>query len=402
MVIGSALFLCCSHTVEETHSVQVIDFESAIDVGRYAVQNLSDYASSIRYLPIETTDDALLGRIATSIYPIYYNGMFYIVSDEKVYKFDSTGKFVTKIGNKGEGPEEYLGINGLDINPDNNHLYLLGGIYEKGLLEFDLEGRFIRKLSLKTNQLIEEFPSNFKVLSSDLYLFDLATTRDADYRLAFSDSLFQNLSLIPYSEPQKGIGVHYVNNFQRLKETVYYYAKMHDDTIYTVLPNRTIEPSYILKQGKYKYSKEKKNSSTSIFNSGYVDTGSYIFMNWVFNDYSPETFEYERTYGTTKRTVTNTNVYSVYDKKRNELHLLKQPVPKVLGLKNDLNDGSAFWPQFISSDATEMFMYYDSAAFIESFQGKQNLPDDVKKILKDLKEDDNPVIAIAKLKNEND
>ena len=54
------------------------------------------------------------------------SGSFYfIVSDNKIFKFDKNGGFVSYIGQNGQGPQEFIGAS--QIHPDdvNDHLYVM-------------------------------------------------------------------------------------------------------------------------------------------------------------------------------------------------------------------------------------------------------------------------------------
>ena len=67
---------------------------------------LSELASDVRYFPLETTDNCLLGNECS----IVYAGNSIIAGDAQtrsLYRFDKNGKFMNKIGQHGQGPEEY-------------------------------------------------------------------------------------------------------------------------------------------------------------------------------------------------------------------------------------------------------------------------------------------------------
>lgn len=78
------------------------------------------YASGLieefMYIPLETTDDALIGR---HINFILYKDHMYILDNiysESVFIYKKNGEFVKKIGIKGGGPEEYYILDGMRID----------------------------------------------------------------------------------------------------------------------------------------------------------------------------------------------------------------------------------------------------------------------------------------------
>jgi len=380
-----------SDTGKKTEKGVIIDFKSAIDAKKYSVHKLSDYASSIRYVPLETKDDALIGQVRRHL-SYYYDGQFYIVSDDKILKFDSSGKFIRLIGDTGQGPNEYIAIASVDVSPETNHLYIL----DEGhfLLEYTLDGNFIRKLPLKTDKYEKEYPYDFRVVEQDLYAFGLDTWSDTDYMLSFSDTDYQDILPIRHPKPLIKVGTSFEKTLKRTSEGIQYY-NLHYDTVYWVNQNKTLSPAYIFHQGKYQYKRESGNPASGIYLRAYLDTGSYVFTNWVFGNFAPEKFEY---IWRGSRTVINSNVYSIYDKREGKLHLLKQPIPTVLGLRNDIDNGPIFWPALISSDGKEAIMFYEAYKLIEDYKQFENPSKELKILVESLNDDDNPVMIIATLK----
>ena len=97
-------------------------------------------------------------------------------------------------------------------------------------------------------------------------------------------------------------------------------------------------------------------------------------------------------------------IYDISNKKT--LFLDTDPVSGMLGLFNDLDGGLSFWPRYYTSDNELIDVWqsyemkellteeYFAAHEIKNPQAHQKL----KELLKNLDEEDNPVIVIAKLK----
>lgn len=107
-------------------------------------------------IPLETTDFCLIGHI-NKIIP--KNDRFYIHDDiaKCVFVFDKQGKFITKIGSVGRGPGEYIELN--NIYMDNEQDYLIFDCFHKYMI-FDL----------KTNNLLSEKSYSLQGYEQRMYL----------------------------------------------------------------------------------------------------------------------------------------------------------------------------------------------------------------------------------------
>ena len=93
----SFLCLCCVLSVSAQKPV-VINLAKAISESPKEIM-LNELASDIRYVPLETTDDCLMNN---EFYIMQYTGEDIITSG--IFHFDKNGKFLNKIGSKGQGP----------------------------------------------------------------------------------------------------------------------------------------------------------------------------------------------------------------------------------------------------------------------------------------------------------
>ena len=162
----SFLCLCCVLSVSAQKPV-VINLAKAISESPKEIM-LNELASDIRYVPLETTDDCLMNN---EFYIMQYTGEDIITSG--IFHFDKNGKFLNKIGSKGQGPEEYL--QGLFAFGDwkNKLLYVQNWTT---LTCYGFDGTFVR--SVPTHQLnmgaAGLFDKNHILYSNDIYYADKA------------------------------------------------------------------------------------------------------------------------------------------------------------------------------------------------------------------------------------
>ena len=162
----SFLCLCCVLSVSAQKPV-AINLAKAISESPKEIM-LNELASDIRYVPLETTDDCLMNN---EFYIMQYTGEDIITSG--IFHFDKNGKFLNKIGSKGQGPEEYL--QGLFAFGDwkNKLLYVQNWTT---LTCYGFDGTFVR--SVPTPQLnmgaAGLFDENHILYSNDIYYADKA------------------------------------------------------------------------------------------------------------------------------------------------------------------------------------------------------------------------------------
>ena len=162
----SFLCLCCVLSVSAQKPV-VINLAKAISESPKEIM-LNELASDIRYVPLETTDDCLMNN---EFYIMQYTGEDIITSG--IFHFDKNGKFLNKIGSKGQGPEEYLQDLFAFGDWKNKLLYVQNWTT---LTCYGFDGTFVR--SIPTPQLnmgaAGLFDENHILYSNDIYYADKA------------------------------------------------------------------------------------------------------------------------------------------------------------------------------------------------------------------------------------
>jgi hypothetical protein len=387
-IILSFLFGCSNTGAPD---IPVIDIKKTIGSGQ--ILDLADYVDSIHYVKLNTTDENLVAEIES----ILYEDEIFVLSDDsyKVKIFHEDGTFGQNVGKRGQGPHEYQFCNGVDYLSSSKEILFHAG--EK-LLFYDKEGNYKREVKLygQDNQL---FYRKILYLNPTLYVADVVSYDIASSKNVFFNDSLQIIKKTPQNNPPDKGGKHFyspaVENaimYHFDNQTIHY--KPYEDTIFIMDANMNTKAYMAFDYGKYKHSVEN-NDMRSINVLDIQESSHYVFLQFNARDYAPEPFIIRSKLS--ERNIQSYVIYGIYSKKTQKLTLLNQSEKGELGFKNNIDGGLPFWPKYITAHG-EMVDYYDAAAFIESFQGKQNLPDDVKNILKDLKEDDNPVIAIAKFK----
>src|SRR5665648_209260 len=101
---------------------------------------MSELFNDIRYIPLETNPNCLLGYMGISVF-----GKDIIIrsADERMdlFRFSDDGRFINKIGNRGRGPTEYPNI--VDVILLKDTIYILSTTRE--IICYSLTGTFLKR-----------------------------------------------------------------------------------------------------------------------------------------------------------------------------------------------------------------------------------------------------------------
>lgn len=370
----SFLCLCCVLSVSAQKPV-VINLAKAISESPKEIM-LNELASDIRYVPLETTDDCLMNN---EFYIMQYTGEDIITSG--IFHFDKNGKFLNKIGSKGQGPEEYL--QGLFAFGDwkNKLLYVQNWTT---LTCYGFDGTFVR--SIPTPQLnmgaAGLFDENHILYSNDIYYADKANP----IQLYMVDS--QNGKTVSkwrgHLEENKKYGMILTSrDFMYNYDNSLFYKPALENVIFKILSPKK-------RQLVYKFDCSGKDIDVSAdevdpkkrfqFLSVYwaKETAQYLFVNYGMKNISRLGI-----YDKEKKTFTNVTI------------------------KDNLAGGYDIHPAWTSDDNHLLMVYY-AGGLLQDKEKRYStglLPErkkELDELLKNIKEDDNPVVILATLKPKKD
>ena len=402
----------------EALPINVIPLESA--VGKYQILNLSDYSTEIKYIPLETNDSALIGTI-TQIN--YENEKIFIksISGNLVshcYLFDNSGMFSRKIGQYGQGPDDYLTLPGRGGGLFENFIYLVD-TQQKKLLVYDTAGLLANNVKLRTNETSEK-KSKYENYSIQ-QVFPLKKDTFAMNVVSFSGYYPKAILLEATDQPYSKTIKEYTNYVKLDKrpgysfvETGFMYRfrdnmriyKALNDTVFTIGQNTEMKDAFIFELGKYRppisLIEERGEESGDDFDnyitpSDIFESSNHLFIRFVTGIYTHEPFEIISNSGWKYM---NNITYGVFDKFTGELTLMGQPIKGKLGFKNDVDNGPVIWPHYISSN-NELVTYISAEGFLDYYSKIKDPTPQMTEIAKNVKPDDNQIVIIAKLKEKN-
>ena len=105
---------------------------------------VSEYASSMEYIPLETTEDCLIGEDFSLI--VASKDIFvHSFKNQKIYRFDRNGKYLNPIGKKGQGPGEYICPYSIYVDEASRECFSLD-TFSGNIYVYEYDGTFKRKI----------------------------------------------------------------------------------------------------------------------------------------------------------------------------------------------------------------------------------------------------------------
>lgn len=134
------LLSACRQSAEEG-KLPIIDFTAFDDKKPI---HLEDEITSIEYIPLETTDESLIGTVGDLVLTDDYL-FIYSYKTDGIMQFDRKGRFVRNFATTGNGPGETSQIVNISADEENRVLYV-SQYFSTFMYSFD--GTFIKKLDI--------------------------------------------------------------------------------------------------------------------------------------------------------------------------------------------------------------------------------------------------------------
>jgi hypothetical protein len=416
---AALLFICigCSNNQKKKNSIQVIDIESNVD--NWEVANLSSFAKSIRYVPLETNDSLFLRGLG---FREISGNLILIRDSENCFLYDSEGNFISKIGKKGRGPREYLAISNMGIGSGIKPKIYLSQVVD--ILEYNIDGTFVNRY--RNSLLINDTSAALRwgIVRDSLIIGHVNNnTGKVKLKAVIKDKYgnilhsFKNYDLLngrPHSLDEE------VSIYQ-FKDLIYY-KELQNDTLFYLNTKNELISEYVFNLGEFKEPNSERlkfPQGPSFFKYLHVwyafQTEDYLFINCQFGNRFPAKRITSKSTGPSPTTTMYNTTYAlgIYNKRTEDLFFCEPTSTNnplfTTGIHNDIDAGPRFFPQAQVNDST-MAMWvtsFDLKMHIQSDDFKNNNPKypEKKKQLQEISDRltylDNPVIMIVTFKKNN-
>ena len=143
LIIALLSFNCTSNKNANPDNKIAIQTLSFPDTGEDTLK-ASYFADTVIYIPLETTSESLVGSIRS----LWMNDSYILVNSRNtpLLLFQRDGKFVRKIGKLGRGPGEYEGLENFCVIQDTIYIPNSG---KRNVLRYKLDGTFCDEIKFK-------------------------------------------------------------------------------------------------------------------------------------------------------------------------------------------------------------------------------------------------------------
>jgi len=341
---------------------------------------LSMVVKSLEYVPLETTDENILGDYLKRIY-ITSKEIFVFDFALGVYRFTRDGKFINKIGRIGRGPEECIKPIDMILDSINKFVVLLD--HDK-LVKYDYSGNFVKKYPLifNSNDMML-YKDKVFLLNDMFYSYQKPGER---FSIRFYSEEKQNIISKITCEKKDKIPFSICSPIMYNYNNQTYIKDYWSDTIYQVIDPFNLKAYAVIQTGRFKHRDiDDKSIITGEVNSGdtWIVDITYISETdrFIFLTTNKGMFIYDKIIGET--------YCSEFHKVDNKWYVFK----------NDLNSGPDL-SSFIYNNSVNGITQVSYNIALDFFDKNSNkLKSGFDKSIQSLNPNDNQVLVFIKFKS---
>jgi hypothetical protein len=252
---------------------------------------------NVNIIALETANDNFIGTVK---WVEFCDSIIFIGDlNEKIFAFNSSGKFLYRVGNVGNGPEDYIALSTFFVDTYNKQVVVIDQM-KKALIKYGLDGTFRSKVKLFDKDIDPNaaviYDSQYALLNSDI-----TPWTNLAYKL-YDISNGQTMLTKSYY----GISVEgYVLDFSKHPMTKFndelHFIMPLCDTVFSCYDSR-FEPKYVIEHsckmapiGQYNLTAQKSKTALDFqyiqdgFFTGFTDifeTQEHLLLNYGVTGYN--------------------------------------------------------------------------------------------------------------------
>lgn len=215
--------------------------------------NLSTIVTNIEYIQLQGDSTCYLGQIYDPKRKIQFSQDKILISDagNKLLLFDSSGKFLNKIGNVGRGPEDYIKPDNFTfIQGEDKPLIVVFSAVQHKMIFYDYQGRFIK------TKPVDFWPNGLISYKNDLvFINSIGRRKESNYfNFHVLDLEGKLKKQVFFKENEKDIekhkqlGMSSMNNRYIFRDSLSFWESGYD-TVYRISSDYDMIPKYVINIG---------------------------------------------------------------------------------------------------------------------------------------------------------
>ncbi|MDR1224723.1 MAG: 6-bladed beta-propeller, partial [Tannerella sp.] len=146
----------------KTETGEAIETIFVSSINHQKKANFSELFDSVKFIPLETTDDVLISGI-TKIHAVENRFFIFDERNQAVFAFDEEGHCIWKIRTRGGSPKEYTQLTGFDVDEDSRKIYLFSR--REKILVYDFDANFLEEYKVRFDG------TSIGVMNDRMYLY---------------------------------------------------------------------------------------------------------------------------------------------------------------------------------------------------------------------------------------
>ncbi len=383
LIISLFVISCQNGNNKDINRLKTFDLKELPNITSVKLSDLGFV--DIEYVPLETTPKSAISYIQNIKFG---NGFFLVKNFNEIYEFQNDGSFITKTGTEGRGPHEYINAHDIDIDNKNQTIYLVSG-WQKKFNVYSEQGGFLRTFHCPQNT------TNFNITKDGILCYNSNIMANVDISYNLIDTLGRTIKDFSNKYPWARVQTSLLadeNLFYQFDNRLYK-KEIYSDTVYSFV-DKEFKPHLVIEQGDKLLTPEARSKYSPEYLSEYYIIQTNLFE---FGDYIYYEFSYDFKIG-------GQNFYRGFiGSKKNNSQVL---IDADKGLINDLDSGPNIKLKTIKDSNTLIFwieaLELKNLVISENFKNSTpKYPEkkkELEKLANSLKETDNPVLMIIRLK----
>jgi hypothetical protein len=368
--------MSCTQSPQKQDNILIIDFNQKQNV------NISSLFE-IDFIKLETNINCLINRTIRQT-ESFNNNIFVVSGGESssLLVFDCSGKFITSIGNQGNGPGEYIVITSLSIDRHRNIISIMDAAQKK-VINYSMENyEFVAEYRTSNHEFL-----CFEYLGENKIVWNNVGTSvdNANWNFIITDINQKYINRYVKKEFITGYYTGPLKNLYKYNDELYAYpAYQSIPVVYRLLDNDAV-PVYQFQFGKYNLPPINYLESISDGNTNFL-----VKLNLSDYIYSFSVFESENTLCVCYLISQAWHV-GIYNKSNGKTYNYTMEE-----FQDMLKIGSA--EKFVGIINDYIAVTLQPFDLIEMKTNGYKFPQKLQDLLNESKDDDNPILCLFKLK----